>query len=101
MGYEGDSRPIPSRRQFLFALSASCFGASRVIPSSATRYNDPATEFPVVRLTDPTFTSVLPAHYQHIIARRGNNLLFASDLSGRIEGYRMELKTGIAHQLTE
>jgi oligogalacturonide lyase len=52
-------------------------------------------------LTDPSFSSFLPAHYQHSIARRGNNLLFASDLSGQMEAYRMELKTGIAHQLTE
>src|SRR6516225_6371788 len=98
---EGDSRPIPSRRRFLFTISASCLAAPRLVPSVSTRYNDPATEFPILRLTDPSFSSFLPAHYQHSIARRGNNLLFASDLSGRMEAYRMELKTGIAHQLTE
>jgi oligogalacturonide lyase len=101
MGNEGESRPIPSRRQFLLTFSGTCLAAPRIVPSSAKRYNDPATEFPILRLTDPTFTSVLPAHYQRCIARRGSNLLFASDLSGRMEAYRMELKTGIAHQLTE
>jgi len=90
-----------TRRGFLLAVPASCFAASRTVPPAVTRYNDPATEFPILRLTDPAFTSVLPAHYQRSIARRGNNLLFASDLSGRMEAYRMELKTGIAHQLTE
>jgi oligogalacturonide lyase len=101
MGNVGDSRPVPSRRQFLFGFSATCFAASRTVPSSATRYNDPATEFPILRLTDPAFTSVLPAHYQRAIARRGNNLLFSSDLGGRMDAYRMELKSGIAHQITD
>ena len=101
MGSEGDFRPIPSRRRFLLAFSAACAAAPRTIPSSTIRYTDPATELPVLRLTDPAFSSFLPAHFQHAIARRGNSLLFASDLSGRLEAYRMELKSGISHQLTE
>jgi oligogalacturonide lyase len=90
-----------TRRTFVIALPAVGLAAPRTVPSAIARYNDPATEFPILRLTDPQYTSILPAHYQHSIARRGNNLLIASDLSGRMEAYRMELKTGIAHQLTE
>jgi oligogalacturonide lyase len=90
-----------TRRGFVLGLPAVAWAASRTVPSAISRYSDPATEFPVLRLTAPQYTSVLPAHYQHSIARRGNSLLFASDLTGRMEAYRMELKTGIAHQLTE
>lgn len=90
-----------TRRDFLLTIPAVGLAAPRTVPSAITRYNDPATEFPVLRLTDPAFTSLLPAHYQRALARRGNALLFSSDSGGRMEAYRMELKTGIAHQLTE
>ena len=90
----------PTRRSFLFAIPAACL-ASKIVPSAVHRYSDPSTEFPVLRLTDPGFTSLMPAHYQHAVARRGNWLLFASDLSGRMEAYRMDLKTGAAQQVSE
>src|SRR5579863_4932548 len=89
------------RRWFLFSIPAACFAAAKsTIPSVALRYNDPSTEFPVLRLTDPAYTSRLPAHYQRSATHRGNWLLYASDLSGRNEAYRMDLKTGVSHQLT-
>jgi oligogalacturonide lyase len=90
-----------SRRSFLLAAPAACLAASKTVPAALFRYRDPSTEFPVVRLTDPSFTSVLPAHYQRSIARRGNFLLLASDLTGRMEAYRLDLKTGVARQLSE
>src|SRR5215471_7630880 len=97
----GHPLPACSRRSLLFAIPAGCLAASKIFPSAFHRYNDPSTDFPVLRLTDPSFTSLMPAHYQHAIARRGNWLLFASDLSGRLEAYRMDLKNGAAHQLSE
>ncbi|HEY6347731.1 MAG TPA: oligogalacturonate lyase family protein [Bryobacteraceae bacterium] len=92
---------LVSRRSFLLASPAACLGASKTVPAALFRYRDPSTEFPVLRLTDPSFSSVLPAHYQHSIARRGNFLLLASDLTGRMEAYRLDLKTGVARQVSE
>ena len=92
---------LVSRRSFLLAAPAACLAASKTVPAALFRYRDPSTEFPVLRLTDPSFTSVLPAHYQRSIARRGNFLLLASDLTGRMEAYRLDLKTGVARQLSE
>jgi oligogalacturonide lyase len=90
-----------SRRSFLLAAPVACLAASKTVPAALFRYRDPSTEFPIVRLTDPSFSSLLPAHYQHSIARRGNFLLLASDLTGRVEAYRLDLKTGVAHQVSE
>jgi oligogalacturonide lyase len=63
------------------------------------RYADPATESTVVRLTDPHFTSSLPA-----IGNRGvttRQLLYACDLDGKPQAYRMDLKSRESRQLTE
>jgi oligogalacturonide lyase len=94
-----------SRRVFLYAASSACFAATetgkgRTVPSSAFRFADPSTEFPVTRLTDPQFPSFLPRHYNNGISRR-NFLVFSSTMSGRTEAYRMDLKTGVSRQLTE
>ncbi|HEY7335569.1 MAG TPA: oligogalacturonate lyase family protein [Bryobacteraceae bacterium] len=101
MRHAGDINPACSRRSFLFAISSTCVAASKTIPPALLRYSDPSTDFPVLRLTDPEFTSVLPAHYQRSVSRRGNYLVCASDASGRMQAYRMDLKTGIATQIGE
>ncbi len=94
-----------SRRWFLFSLpAAACFaaentGKGRILPSVVKRYPDPATEFPISRLTDPAHTSLLPAGRS--IARHGGFLLYASDMTGRFEAYRLDLKNGQSRQLTE
>jgi oligogalacturonide lyase len=72
-----------------------------VFPSAITHYPDPATEFPVNRLTDPQHTSLLPAYPNRTIARNGNFLLYASDMTGRFEAFRLDLKSGQSKQLTE
>jgi oligogalacturonide lyase len=76
-------------------------GKGHQLPSAVTRYADPATEFPVFRLTDPEHASLLPAYYNRAISRHNGFLLYASDVSGRFEAYRLDLKTGISRQLTE
>ena len=109
MGLAGREAALCSRRCFLAALPAACFAQAnlpgslknRVLPSAASRYADPSTEFTVLRLTDPAHTSRLPAPYARAISRKSNALLFASDLSGRFEAYHMDLKNGQSHQLTE
>lgn len=96
--------PRPSRRFFLFAASSVCLaaesGKGRSIPSSAFRFLDPSTEFPVIRLTDPQYSSFLPRHYNNAASRK-NFLIYSSDMSGRMEVYRMDLKSGTSRQLTE
>lgn len=70
------------------------------LPSEIRRYPDPATELPVLRLTDPNYTSFLPAHYARAISRRANFLLFSNDRTGGFQAYRMDLKTGLSRQIT-
>ncbi len=94
-----------SRRWFLLSLPSLYAAAStskeRIFPSAIKRYLDPSTEFPVFRLTDPACTSRLPAYYNRAISRHSNSLLYASDLTGRIEAFMMDLKSGQARQLTD
>src|ERR1700683_4177156 len=71
---------------------AAVLGAKgRHFPAATFRYADPSTEFPVLRLTDPAYTSILPAGYNRPISKH-NFLLFASNITGRYEAFRMDLK---------
>src|SRR5208283_2903399 len=49
----------------------------------------------VVRLTDPSFTSIRSSVSKH------GFLVSASDVSGRFEAYRIDLKSGQQKQLTD
>jgi oligogalacturonide lyase len=88
-----------SRRWFLLSLPAAGLGQTngkgRVLPCAFKRYADPATENPVVRLTDPACSSILRS-----VSRHGF-LICASDVSGRYEAYRIDLKSGQQKQLTD
>jgi oligogalacturonide lyase len=93
-----------SRRAFLASLTVAARAAEntakgRVFPSVAVRYADPATESTVVRLTDPKFTSSLPAIGNRGITAR--ELLYASDLDGKWQVLRMDLKSKESRQLTD
>jgi oligogalacturonide lyase len=99
-----------TRRWFLSAAPAAGLAAvgvkakadkTKPVPSAYFHYKDPSTEFPVLRLTDPEFTSLLPAHYGRAVSRKSSFLLYSSDVTGRMEAFRMEAKSGICHQLTE
>jgi oligogalacturonide lyase len=99
-----------TRRWFLSAAPAACLAAlarkanadkTKPVPSAYFHYKDPSTEFPVVRLTDPGFTSLLPAHYGRAVSRKGTFLLYASDVTGRMEAFHMDAKSGVSRQLTE
>ena len=65
------------------------------------RYSDPATEFPVYRLTDAAHSSTLPAYYSRAISRNSGFLLYCSDREGTPQAFRMDSKTGDIRQLTE
>ncbi len=94
-----------SRRGFLSSLAAAgvAFGADKgpLFPSEVRRYADSATELEVYRLTDPAHGSWLPACYQRAVSRRGDFLIYASDRSGLVQAYRMDLKSGQSRGLTE
>ena len=74
---------------------------SALLPSEAVRYADPATEFPVLRLTNPEHVSVLPSYLGKAVSRRGNFLLYSNDRTGTMQPYRMDVKTGQSRQLAE
>jgi oligogalacturonide lyase len=71
------------------------------LPPEWTRFPDPATEWDILRLTNPEFPSGLPAYYNRGISRRGTFLLFWSVRGGSAQAYRMDLKTGAILQLTD
>lgn len=95
-------RSTYSRRLFLSSLPVlRAWGASdNVFPSEAKRYPDGATEFEVVRLTDPAHTCRLPAYYSHAVSRRGNFLVYTSDRGASVQAYRMDLKNFESRQIT-
>lgn len=94
-----------SRRRFLTLAPLGCATALaekyKSIHSLFFRYSDYSTENEVLRITDPACTSRMPPHYSRALPRRGNFLLYASDMGGRMDAYRMESRSGISHQLTE
>lgn len=63
------------------------------------RYLDPATEFVVVRLTDPQYSALLPSGGARVLSSRA--MLYASDASGKWEALRMDLHTHESRQLTD
>src|SRR5438046_899462 len=95
-----------SRRRFVFAgmaagqlLAGEQKGAP--LPSDVQRYPDPTTELEVYRLTSPDYTSTMTAYYNRGISRNSAWMLFCCDRNGTPQGFRMDLKTGEAKQLTE
>lgn len=65
------------------------------------KYPDPTTEFDVYRLTDPAYSSRLPAPYNRAIARNSAWMVFCGDRGDGPQAYRIDLKTGEGKQLTE
>ena len=97
---------IFTRRFFVSSLAsggAYLLGAEKgqVFPSEVKRYTDEATEFKIVRLTDPGHQSWLAAPYSRSISRHSDFLIHASDRSGSVQAYRMDMKNGQSHLLTE
>src|SRR6476661_5712310 len=96
---------LGSRRSFLVAgLGARLLaqaGRGAACPGAVRRYPDPMTEFDVYLLTDPTHTSLLPAHYNRAITKNSGALLFMSDRTGSPQAFRMDLKNAQTRQLTE
>ena len=94
-----------TRRLFVSSLTgaSACLAAEKgqLFPSEVKRYADQATEFSVFRLTDPAHQSWLPAAYSHSVSRHNDFLIHASDRSGTIQAYRLDLKNGQSRLLTD
>jgi oligogalacturonide lyase len=98
-----------TRRAWIFGLLPGALVADldrrKVFPSEWRRFADPATEFEVFRLTDPSSSSLLPPNNNRSIGRRNGFLLFASDRpdgdSTGFQAYRMELEKGEVRRLTD
>jgi len=99
-----------SRRWFLGSLATAAFAADkssaaestlrgRTVPSVAVKYLDPATEFVVVRVTDPQYNSLLPSGGTRPLTSRA--MLYASDMTGKWDAFRMDLRTFESRQLTD
>lgn len=88
-----------TRRSFV-ALAPVAVRAAENIPSQIKRLRDPATEFEITRLTDPTYNSWLIPPPARSISGRSTGLLFCCDRSGGSQAYRLDLKTGETRQLT-
>ena len=82
--------------------AGACFAGDKgqVFPSDLRRFKDLATEFDIYRLTDPAYRSWLPRSGR-AISRHAGFLIYASDRSGTVQAYRLDLKTGQSHSLTE
>jgi oligogalacturonide lyase len=93
-----------SRRGFLFSgFATGLFAQERPgasFPSAVKRYADPATDFDVYRLTDPSYSSTLPAAYNRAIAHNNASMLFCCDRNGSPQAFRLDLKSGETRELT-
>lgn len=97
--------PVSRRRLLISGLAVSRLFAEgskgAQFASDWRRYADPATELTVYRLTDPAFSSTMPAHYNRAIPQRGGVMLFCCDRNGSPQAFRMDLKAGQTVQLTD
>jgi oligogalacturonide lyase len=94
-----------SRRSFFVAGLAGTRLAAQALkgttfPSDWRRYSDPTTEMEVYRLTDPAYSSTMPAYYNRAIARSSGWMLFCCDRGGSPQAFHMDLKSGETRQLT-
>jgi len=90
-----------TRRTFLAAVAATASGAdsNAIYPSEWSRYADPATEFNILRLTDPARASYLTRPGNRAISRRGAFLVFTTDRGTGLALWRMDLKSGQSREI--
>jgi oligogalacturonide lyase len=72
-----------------------------VFPSDWRSYADASTELEVYRLTDPAYSSALPAYYNRAVARNRRFLLYSCDRTGSPQAFHMDLNSGQTRQLTQ
>src|SRR5262245_53354648 len=91
---------VVSRRAVLAALAVPVVGQDKAqAPPEWRRYSDPATEFDVLRLTNPEWDSVLPASPGRAIDRRGKTVLCASNRGGSWQPWLVDIGGGHSKQI--
>jgi oligogalacturonide lyase len=94
-----------TRRSLLACIAASALAVERgkgaLFGSDFQRFADPATELEVYRLSNPGYSTNLPAYYNRAVARKNNFLICWSDRSGAPQAFRINLKSGDWVQLTD
>ena len=105
MGLSAASPRPWTRRALLSLLAASGLCAdspkARTFPSDWRRYPDGATDLEVFRLTDPSYSSFLPAYYNRALTRRGQIMFYSNNRAGSAQAFRMNLRSGESVQLTD
>ena len=101
----GSARRFSRRSLLIAGLAGTRLAAQGLkgttFPSDWRRYSDPTTELDVYRLTDPAYSSTMPAYYNRAIARSSGWMLFCCDRGGSPQAFHMDLKGGQTRQLTE
>ncbi len=62
---------------------------------------DPVTENLVIRLTNPTYTSINPPPQNHHVSSKSRFLLYGTDRRGTLCPHHLDLKTAVARQLAD
>ena len=70
-------------------------------PAAWKKYSDPTTELDVFRLTDPSYSAMLPAPYNRVISRNSQWMLLAADHGDGPQAIRLDLNNGESRQLTQ
>ncbi|MGD0579319.1 MAG: hypothetical protein ABSC08_10365 [Bryobacteraceae bacterium] len=88
-----------SRRALLVAAGgvSALLGAPAkgvILPADWSHYEDPSTEFEVLRLTHPAYASYLPAWPGRAVSRHSEFAILASDRTGSMQLHRLDLKSG-------
>jgi oligogalacturonide lyase len=99
----GSARRLSRRSLLLSGVAARLLaqsGKGGAFPAVSFRYADPTTELNVFRLTDPAYSSTLPAYYNRAITHNSGTLLFCSERGGSPQAFRMDLKSAQSRQLT-
>lgn len=73
---------------------------NQAFPADWARYQDPATEFEVLRLTSPEYESRLAGPAVDVFNRRSNAIVFGSTRAGKPQAFRLELSNGQSRQLS-
>jgi oligogalacturonide lyase len=76
---------------------------SRQLPNAGefTRFADPVTEIPVVRLTSVSSATRMPAPDKRFVSVKQRFLVISSDRTGSFCPFHLDLRTGVLQQLSE
>jgi oligogalacturonide lyase len=90
-----------SRRALIGGVAGLVRAELARVETQLTRLRDPATEFEILRYSDPANSGLLAGSHLRSVARNNSSLVFCSDRTGVFQLWRLELKTGVSRQLTE